>query len=233
MSQSVDMNAEVRERAGKGAARAVRRAGRVPAVVYGGNQDPLLVSVDPRDIRKALEAGVLFSTIYNLKVGNDSERVIPRDVQMHPVKTMPQHVDFLRVSADTKITVEVTVHFLNEDESPGLKRGGVLNIVRHEVEVLCGIDNIPQGFDLDLTGLDIGDSIHASALALPAGVELTISDRDFTIATIAAPTVVAEEEAEAEAAAAAVGEEGAAEGEEGAAEGEAEGEGGEEKKEEE
>lgn len=233
MSQSVDMNAEVRERAGKGAARAVRRAGRVPGVVYGGKQDPLLVSVDPRDIRKALEAGILFSTIYNLKVGSDSQRVIPRDVQMHPIKPLPQHVDFLRVSADTQITVDVPVHFLNEEESPGLKRGGVLNIVRHEVEVSCGVDNIPQGFDLDLTGLEIGDSIHASRLALPQGVELTITDRDFTIATIAAPTVVAEEDAEAEAAAAAEGEEGAVEGEEAPAEGEAEGEGGEEKKEEE
>lgn len=230
MSQSVDMNAEVRERAGKGAARAVRRAGRVPGVVYGGKQDPLLVSVDPRDIRKALEVGILFSTICNLKVGNDSERVIPRDVQMHPIKPLPQHVDFLRVSADTQITVEVPVHFLNEEESPGLKRGGVLNIVRYEVEVSCGVDNIPQGFDLDLTGLEIGDSIHASKLSLPQGVELTITDRDFTIATIAAPTVVAEEEA-AEAEAAAEGEEGAAEGEEAPAEGETEG--GEEKKEEE
>jgi large subunit ribosomal protein L25 len=231
MSQSVDLSAEARERAGKGAARAVRRAGRVPGVVYGGKEEPRLVSIDPRDVRKGLEAGTFFATIFNLKIGGDSERVIPRDVQMHPVKTMPQHVDFLRVSADTQITVEVPVHFLNEEESPGLKRGGVLNIVRHEIEVSCGVDNIPQGFDVDLTGLDIGDSVHASVLALPQGVELTITDRDFTIATIAAPTVVAEEEA-AEAEAAAEGEEGAAEGEEGAAEAAAEGEG-EEKKEEE
>jgi large subunit ribosomal protein L25 len=200
MSQSVEMNAEMRERVGKGAARAVRRTGRVPGVVYGDKQEPRLVSVDPRDIRKGLEAGVFFSTIYNLKIGSEIERVIPRDLQMHPIKTMPQHVDFLRVSADTQITVEVTVHFLNEEECPGLKRGGVLNVVRHEVEVLCGIDNIPQGFDIDLTGLDIGDSIHASKLDLPTGVELTITDRDFTIATIAAPTVASEEEEAAEAA---------------------------------
>lgn len=218
MSQSVEMNAEVRERVGKGAARAVRRTGRVPGVIYGGKQEPVLVSIDPRDVRKALEAGVFFSTIYNLKVGSDTERVIPRDVQMHPVKTMPQHVDFLRVSADTQITVEVTVHFLNEEECPGLKRGGVLNVVRHEVEVQCGVDNIPQGFDIDLTGLDIGDSIHASKLVLPQGVELTITDRDFTIATVAAPTVVAEEETEAEATAA-EGEEGAEDGEKEAEEG--------------
>jgi len=229
MSQSVDMSAEMRERAGKGAARAVRRAGRVPGVIYGGKEEPSLISVDPRDIRKGLDAGVFFSTIYNLKIGGETVRVIPRDLQMHPIKPLPEHVDFLRVSADTQITVEVTVHFLNEEECPGLKRGGVLNIVRHEVEVSCGVDNIPQGFDLDLTGLDIGDSLHASKLALPQGVELTITDRDFTIATIAAPTVVAEEEAEAEAAAAEEGEEAAAEGEEGAEEGEGE----DEKKEEE
>jgi large subunit ribosomal protein L25 len=225
MSQSVEMNAAMRERVGKGAARAVRRTGRVPGVIYGGKEEPRLISIDPRDVRKALEAGIFFSTIYNLKVGSDTERVIPRELQMHPVKTMPQHVDFLRVSADTQITVEVTVHFLNEEECPGLKRGGVLNVVRHEVEVHCGVDNIPQGFDIDLTGLDIGDSIHASKLVLPEGVELTITDRDFTIATVAAPTVVAEEETEAEAA---EGEEAAAEGAEAAEEGS----GDEEKKEE-
>jgi len=214
MNQSIEMNAEVRERRGKGAARAVRRTGRVPGVIYGGKQEPRLVSVDPRDIRKGLEAGIFFSTVYNLKIGGETERVIPRDVQMHPIKVMPEHVDFMRVSADTKITVDVPVHFLNEEECPGLKRGGVLNIVRHEVEVYCGVDDIPHGFDLDLTGLDIGDSIHASALALPANVELTITDRDFTIATIAAPTVVSEEETAAETAAAAEGAEAPAEGEE-------------------
>ena len=212
MSQDTELHAEVRERAGKGAARAIRRAGRVPGVVYGGKQDPRLVSVDPRDIRKGLDAGVFFSTIYSLKVGDDTERVIPRDLHMHPIKPMAQHVDFLRVTSDTRITVQVPAHFLNEEESPGLKRGGVLNIVRHDIEVVCGVDDIPQGFELDLTGLDIGDSIHASKLVLPDGVELTISDRDFTIATIAAPTVVVEEEAAAE-----EGEEGeGVEGEEGA-----------------
>lgn len=231
MQEVIELHADLRERAGKGAARAVRRAGRVPGVIYGGKQDPLLVSVDPRDVRKGLESGVFFSTIYNLKIGDTTERVIPRDIHMHPVKPMAQHVDFLRVSSDTKITVDVPVHFLNEEECPGLKRGGVLNIVRHEVEVYCGIDDIPHGFDLDLTGLDIGDSIHASKLVLPAGVELTITDRDFTIATIAAPTVVAEEETAAEAAAAAEGAEAPAEGEEGAEK--AEGEGEDEKKEEE
>jgi large subunit ribosomal protein L25 len=216
MTETVNLHADVRERAGKGAARAVRRAGRVPGVVYGGKKAPLLVSIDPRDIKRGLEAGIFFSTIYNLDVGNEVERVIPRDVHMHPIKPLPQHVDFMRVTADTRITVEVPVHFLNEEECPGLKRGGVLNVVRYHVEVECGIDNIPQGFDLDLTGLDIGDSIHASALTLPAGVELTITDRDFTVATVAAPTVVSEEDTAAGAAAAAEGAAPAAEGEEGA-----------------
>jgi len=218
------LTAQPRERAGKGAARAARRAGFVPAVIYGDKKDPRMINLDPRDVRKGLESGSFFATVYSLTIGSETERVIARDVQMHPVKEIPQHVDFLRVSADTRVTVEVPVHFFNEEECAGLKRGGVLNVVRYNVEVVCGVDVIPSGFDIDLAGLDIGDSVHAGSLALPSGVELTITDRDFTIATIAAPTVVAEEEAEA--AEAAEGEEGAeaAEGEapEEAAEGEAE-----------
>lgn len=215
MAETNELTADLRERAGKGAARAARRAGKVPAVVYGGKKGPLMVNLDPREIKKNVDAGVFFSTIYQLKVGGDTERVIPRDIQLHPVKQFPEHVDLLRVTADTRITVEVPVQFLNEDESPGLKRGGVLNVVRYAIEINCGVDNIPQSFELDLTGLEIGDSLHSSALSLPDGVELTITDRDFTIATVAAPTVVAEEEA-AEAAEGEEGEEGAAEGEEGA-----------------
>jgi large subunit ribosomal protein L25 len=209
MAQRQIMTAEPRDRAGKGAARATRRAGRVPAVVYGDKKDPVLVSLDPRDVKKSVDSGTFFATIFDLQVGSQTERVIPRDMQVHPINQLPQHVDLLRVAADTKITVEVPCAFTNEEESPGLRRGGVLNVVRYAVEVQCGIDDIPQGFDIDLTGLDIGDSVHASTLTLPNGVELTITDRDFTIATVAAPTVVAEETA-------AEGEEGE-EGEEGAA----------------
>lgn len=212
MAQRQIMTAEPRDRAGKGAARATRRAGRVPAVVYGDKKDPILVSLDPRDVKKSVDSGSFFATIFDLQVDGKTERVIPRDLQVHPINQLPQHVDLLRVAADTKITVEVPCAFINEEESPGLRRGGVLNVVRYAVEVHCGIDDIPQGFDIDLTGLDIGDSIHASTLSLPSGVELTITDRDFTIATVAAPTVVAEETA----AEAAEGEEGE-EGEEGAA----------------
>lgn len=197
MTQTMNLTAEPRDRAGKGAARATRRAGRVPAVIYGGKQDPRLITLDPRDVKKGLANGTFFATIYEVQIGAENEHVIPRDVQLHPVNQLPEHVDFLRVTADTRITVEVPVHFLNEEECPGLRRGGMLNIVRHEVEVECGVNNIPQGFDIDLTGLDIGDSIHASRITLPAGVTFTITDRDFTIATVAAPTVVAEEVAAA------------------------------------
>ncbi|MBT5110938.1 MAG: 50S ribosomal protein L25/general stress protein Ctc [Rhodospirillaceae bacterium] len=195
MSDASVMQAELKDRAGKGAARATRRAGRVPCVVYGAKKSPVLISVDPRDVMKDLHAGSFFSTVYDIEIeGVTKERVLPRDVQFHPVTDTPQHVDFLRVSAATQVTVEVTCNFLNEEESVGLKRGGVLNIVRHAIEFVCAVDAIPQSIDIDLSGFDIGDSIHYSALSIPDGVVPTITDRDFTIATIAAPTVAEEEE---------------------------------------
>ena len=196
MSVTVEMNAEVRDRAGKGAARAVRRAGRVPAVIYGGKKEPAIISLDPRDIIKGVESGEFFSTIYEIKLESGLERVLPRDLQVHPINDLPQHLDFLRVTAETRVTVEVPVNFLNEEESPGLKRGGVLNVVRYAVEVNCSAEDIPVSFDLDLAGLEIGDGLHSSSLILPTGVDLTITDRDFTIASVAAPTVVEEETTE-------------------------------------
>ena len=218
MSEANILEAEPRDRVGKGAARATRRAGRVPCVIYGAKKDPRPISIDPRVLQKSLSAGTFFSTVYDVKINGsgDTERVLPRDVQLHPVTDVPQHVDLLRVTSATKVTVEVPCRFLNEEESVGLKRGGVLNVVRYAIEVLCAVDNIPQDVDVDLAGLDIGDSVHFSDVSLPDGVEPTISDRDFTIATIAAPTVVEEETEEEE------GEEGL-ELEEGAEEGEAEG----------
>ncbi|MFT6580762.1 MAG: large subunit ribosomal protein L25 [Alphaproteobacteria bacterium] len=193
MSDASVMQAELKERAGKGAARATRRAGRVPCVVYGAKKDPVLISVDPRDIMKGLHAGTFFSTVFDIEVdGSKKERVLARDVQFHPVKDTPQHVDFLRVSATTMVTVEVICNFLNEEESIGLKRGGVLNVVRHAIEVTCAVDVIPQSIDVDLSGFDIGDSIHFSTVSVPDGVTPTITDRDFTIATIAAPSVMEE-----------------------------------------
>ncbi len=197
MSDTNILEAEPRERVGKGAARATRRAGRVPCVIYGAKKDPVAISIEPLDLRKNLQSGTFFSTICEIKIsgGGNTERVLPREIQLHPVTDVPQHVDFLRVSTATRVTVEVPCNFINEEDCIGLKRGGVLNVVRYAIEVICMVDAIPQSIVVDLAGLDIGDSIHFSHVSVPEGVEPTISDRDFTIATIAAPTVV-EEEAE-------------------------------------
>lgn len=195
------LKAELRERAGKGAARAVRRAGRVPGVIYGNKQEPVLISVDPVDLMKELQKPGFFSHVYEVQVGSDSYKVLARDLQTHPINDLPTHVDFMRFSAKTRLAVEVAVEFINEDKCPGLSEGGVLNVVRHEVELRCSPDAIPESLEADLAGLNIGDSLHISAVTLPEGVELTITDRDFTIATVAAPTVYTEsaegEEAEA------------------------------------
>ena len=196
MSEQNAISAEPRDRAGKGAARAIRRAGRVPAVIYGDKKDPVMVSLEPRDLVKRLNTGAFLATVYEVRVNGGAERVLPRDVQFHPVNGRAMHVDFLRVSKTTRTNVMVPCVFLNEEESPGLARGGLLNIVRHEIEVVCGVDDIPAQFEMDLTGLDIGDSIHFSAIALPEGVDPVIADRDFTVATIAAPTIQEEEEEE-------------------------------------
>jgi len=218
MTDSDVISAELRDRAGKGAARAVRRAGRVPAVIYGDKKTPASVSLEPRELRKHLNTGHFFSTVYSIAIdGGASERVLPRDVQFHPINGRAMHVDFLRVSKTTRTNVSVPCVFINEELSPGIKRGGLLNVVRHEVEVVCGVDDIPDEFVFDLTGLDIGDSLHISAITMPEGVAPTITDRDFTVATIAA-ALLKEEEEEVEGE-----EEEALEGEEGeAAEGEAE-----------
>ena len=225
MSDTIALPAEPRERVGKGAARAVRRAGRVPAVIYGDRKDPLTISLDPRDVDRELHRPGFFATLFDVEIGGKKHRVLPRDVQLDPVSDRTVHVDFLRVAQDTEVTVNVPVNFMNDEESPGLKRGGVLNIVRHEIEFSCRADAIPQQIEIDLTGLDIGDSVHISMIQLPDGVTPTITDRDFTIATVAAPSAVKAEAAE-EQAAAAEGEEGEVlEGEEGEAqEGEGEGE---------
>jgi large subunit ribosomal protein L25 len=198
MAEISTIAAQRRERAGKGPARAARRAGRVPGVIYGSKKDPSMVTLDPRELDRELKTGTFLATVYDVQIDQDKERVLPRDVQFDPVTDQPIHVDFLRVSATSSVTVQVPVNFLNEEESPGLKRGGLLNVVRHEIEMICRADAIPAGIDIDLTGLDIGDSVHISMITLPDGVAPTITDRDFTIATVAAPTVVQEEEEEAE-----------------------------------
>ena len=225
MTETINLQADVRERAGKGAARATRREGRVPAVIYGNKQDPVMISLDPVELMNQLRGPGFFSRVVELNVNGDTHRVLPRDLQLDPVSDRPIHADFMRFSAKTKLAVEVDVVFENEEESPGLKRGGVLNVVRHTIELRCSPDHIPSSLTVDLTGLDIGDSVHVSAIEMPGDVELTVTDRDFTVATIAAPTLLmTAEEEEAEAAAAAElleGEEGEGiegEGEEGAAE---------------
>jgi large subunit ribosomal protein L25 len=208
MADILSLSAQLRDRVGKGAARAVRRAGLIPAVIYGGKETPIPVSLEPGPVNKQIATGEFFTTMVEMKVGNDTHRVLARDVQYHPVSDRPEHIDFLRVTAATRITVEVPVVFENEEESPGIKRGGVLNIVRHQVEMECRADAIPHALTVDLTPFDVGDSIHISHVPLPDGVTPTITDRDFTIATVAAPTVVRDEalEAEAEAEAAEGGE---------------------------
>lgn len=229
MSDTVALPAERRERVGKGATRAVRRAGRVPAVIYGDRKDPLTISLDPRDVDRELHKPGFFATLVDIDVEGKKHRVLPRDVQFDPVSDRTTHVDFLRVAQDTQVTVNVPVAFLNEEESPGLKRGGVLNVVRYEIEFVCRADAIPPQIEVDLTGLEIGDSVHISQVHVPEGATPTIADRDFTIATVAAPSAVKAEAAEEQAAA--EGEEGEvpAEGEEGEAPAEA-AEGGEEPK---
>jgi large subunit ribosomal protein L25 len=194
MAEATVLTAEARSATGKGAARATRRAGRIPAIIYGDGKEPVTVSLDTRGLRNALNHPGFFSTLYDLDVGGERLRVLARDVQLDPVKDTPLHVDFLRVSAASRIHVEVPVHFINEEASPGLKHGGVLNIVRHEIELSCRADSIPHDIVVDLTGREVGDSIHISDVTLPEGVQPTITDRDFTIATIAAPTVQVEVE---------------------------------------
>src|SRR5262245_64745828 len=202
MAETTELKAWARQRFGKGAARAARREGRIPGSLYGNKKEPESISVEYRAISQQVLTGHFQSTIFTLDVEGTKTRVIPRGVQLDPVRDFPIHIDFLRVSKDALVTVDVPVRFLNEAASPGLKRGGVLNIVRHEIPVRCPADAIPDHFDVDLTGLEIGGSVHISAIRLPEGVRPTITERDFTVATIVGRT--AEEAAPSAAAAAAV-----------------------------
>ena len=186
MSAVKELTAVARDRVGKGAARAVRRSGRIPAVIYGGGAAPLPISLDANQMRRLIYAGHFLTTLFEVEVDGARNRVIPRDYDLDPVKDVPLHVDFLRVEEGQTVTVEVPVHFLNGETSPGIKAGGVLNIVRHAVELVVPADAIPDALEVDLGGVSMGDSIHISAVRLPANARLTI-DRDFTLATIAAP----------------------------------------------
>ena len=201
--ESYELKAEARERVGKGSARELRRNGLIPAVIYGDKQAPVSIAINTNEVTKRIHAGGFMTTVATIDVDGKKYKVLPKDYQLDPVRDFTMHVDFLRVSGNTQVTVEIPVHFINEEKSQGLKAGGVLNIVRHEIEVHCPADAIPEFFNVDLNGKKIGDSIHISDLTLPKGVTPTISDRDFTIATVIAPaggvdeTVAEEGEAEA------------------------------------
>lgn len=198
MSEQLTLPAETRDRAGKGASRALRRDGRVPAVIYGNKQDPIGIHVEEKLLAKLLSTGHFMNTVVMIDAGGQQIRTLPKDVQFHPVSSRPSHVDFLRISEHSKVTVNVPVRFDGEETCPGLKRGGVLNVVRHDLELICDASEIPDEIHIDLAGLDIGDSVHISAIQLPKGVESAITDRDFTIATLVAPSALKSEEGDTE-----------------------------------
>ena len=198
MAETATLKAERRERVGKGAARAIRRQGKLPAVIYGDNKEPLSIIIDYKETNLRIHKGGFLTNPVTIDVDGESIQALPRDYQLDPVKDTPMHIDFLRVGKNTKVNVSVPVHFENESKSPGLKKGGVLNIVRHDVELLAPASSIPDHLIADLTGLQVGDVVHISNVSLPEGVSLTITDRDFTIATIAAPSGLRSSESESE-----------------------------------
>jgi len=197
MPEITTLSAEVRARAGKGAARATRRAGRIPGIIYGGKEDPMPISLEPRELSRALAKRGFFATLADLSVDGTVQRTLPREVQYHPATDAPLHIDFMRVGATTRVTVTVPVVFVDQELSSGIRRGGILNIVRHGIELVCPVDNIPDHLTVSLDGLDIGDSVHISAVTIPEGCRPTITGRDFTIASIAPSSAVREEAATA------------------------------------
>ncbi len=196
MSDNTILNANVRSNTGKGSARAARRAGRIPAIIYGEKKDTISIDIEEREYKKLMNQSGIFSRLLDISVEGKANTVLTRDIQFHPVSENPLHVDFLRIGKGSNINVSVPVSFINEDLSPGLKTGGVLNTVRFELELECPADNIPEKIEISLEGLVVGDSIHISSVNLPEGVKPTITDRDFTIATIAAPTKMTESSVE-------------------------------------
>ncbi|UYY78954.1 50S ribosomal protein L25/general stress protein Ctc [Sphingomonas sp. R1] len=195
MSDTLTLSAETRDRAGKGASRALRREGRVPAVIYGNKQDPASIHVNERELQKLLNTGHFFNSVIMV----NGERTLAKDVAFDVVTERPLHVDFLRISEHATVTVEVPIVFVDEDEAPGLKRGGVLNIVRHELELVVDAAEIPDQIEISVKGLEVGDSLHISAVTLPKGATPSITDRDFTIATVVAPSALKSADGEADA----------------------------------
>ncbi len=187
MSDITQIDATMRSRVGKGSARAARRAGRVPAVIYGDKKAPITIEMEERVVRKVIHEPGIFGRLLNINIDGKNTTVLTRDIQMHPVTDEPLHMDMLRVGATSKVAVAVPVEFINHEKSPGLKIGGVLNVVRHEVELNCPAGDIPEKITVDLDDIKIGDSIHISAIKLPEGATPTITDRDFTVATLQSP----------------------------------------------
>ena len=198
MSDQLTLTAETRERGGKGASRDLRRNGRVPAVVYGGKEEPLMIHVEEKLLMKQLMTGHFMNSVVMIEVGGKTIRTLPKDVAFHPVKDRPIHADFLRIAKDAKVHVEVPVVFANEEASPGLKRGGVLNIVEHEIELIVDAAHIPDDITISLAGLDVGSSIHLADVKLPKGAKPAHADRDITVATIVAPSALKSEEGDNE-----------------------------------
>ena len=198
MAKENKLSIEIRDSTGKSAVKKIIAAGKIPSVLYGLKEKPLTISINRMTVQKELKAGGFLTKIFSLDMDGNVSLAIPRDVQFHPISDLPVHVDFLRLGADSKVLVDIPTIFINHELSPGLKKGGVLNIVRRTVQINCPANNIPEEIVFDLEGLEIGDAIHISATKLPEGAEPTITDRDFTIGTVAAPTVVKEPEAAAE-----------------------------------
>jgi large subunit ribosomal protein L25 len=203
MSDQLTLPAEPRERAGKGASRALRRDGRVPAVIYGEKKEPLSVHVEEKLLTKMLSTGHFMNSVIMVDVGGKPNRTLPKDVQFHPVTSRPIHVDFVRIGEHAQVHVNVPVRFVEEEQAPGLKRGGVLNVVRHELELVCDAAKIPGEIVISLAGLEIGDAVHISHVQLPEGSKSAIDDRDFTVATVVAPSAMKSEAEEEEGAPAA------------------------------
>jgi len=215
-----NLSAETRESVGKGKSRSLRREGKIPAIIYGNKLEPIAISISERDLNAELRKEGFYNRLCDLELGKEKIRVLPQEIALHPVSDKTTHIDFLRVSENTKVTIEVPVKFENEEECPGIKKGGILNIVRYNIEVSCPASNIPEFFVIDLTGLELGDSIHFSSIQnIEDGVAPTITDRDFTIASVVAPAALTSEEEETEAEEGEEGE-GEGEGEETTAEGE-------------
>ncbi|USO01558.1 MAG: 50S ribosomal protein L25/general stress protein Ctc [Alphaproteobacteria bacterium] len=200
MRDNVKIEAAVRESVGTGSAREARRAGMLPVSIYGGKEKPVAATISPKAIFHEIQTLRFFTHVYELNFGGKIQRVIPRDVQRHPVTDVPLHIDFMRVSGSDSIHVHIPVHLINEDKCEGLKRGGVLNTILHEIEVVCPVGSIPESLEADLAGVSLGHSLHTDALVLPKGVKIAHPERDNTLATIVVPSSVkAETEAAAEA----------------------------------